>query len=147
MPEDMPLTFRQIACPSPDYALECALRDEVLRRPLGLRLRDEDLAAEDRQWHFGLFAADGNLVACAVALPLSPVRVKIRQMAVAPAWQAQGIGRRLMEELERNLRARDLAAFELHARRTATGFYQKLGYKAVGAEFFEVGIPHVKMVK
>jgi len=123
------------------------LRDEVLRRPLGLRLRDEDLADEDRQLHFGLFDAAGDLTACVVAVPLSPVRVRIRQMAVAAAWQAQGLGRRLMEELEQTLRARGFTEFELHARNAAAGFYQKLGYTAVGGEFLEIGIPHLNMVK
>ncbi|GEM_PF-4246412 len=32
-----PLLFREIAHGSPEYALEPALRDEVLRQPLGLR--------------------------------------------------------------------------------------------------------------
>jgi len=35
----------------------------------------------------------------------------------------------------------------MHARKTAMGFYEKLGYAAVGDEFSEVGIPHVEMKK
>jgi predicted GNAT family N-acyltransferase len=35
----------------------------------------------------------------------------------------------------------------MHARKTAIGFYEKLGYTAEGDEFSEVGIPHVEMRK
>ncbi len=141
------MIFQEIHWGSAAYERECALRDEVLRRPLGRSLHEEDLAAEQSQWHFGLFDADGNLTACVVAVPLSPVRVKIRQMVVAPCWQGQGFGRQLIGELEQTLRVRGITGFELHARATATGFYQKLGYSATGPEFLEVGIPHRKMVK
>lgn len=142
-----PTTFREIGCGSPAYELELALRDEVLRQPLGLRLEAGDVAADDKQLHFGLFDSGGDLTACVVGVPVSPVKAKIRQMAVAPAWQGKGLGRRLMEELERELKTRGFREFELHARRSAEGFYQRLGYTTVGGEFIEVTIPHVKMVK
>ena len=35
----------------------------------------------------------------------------------------------------------------LHARGTAVGFYLKCGYRTVGAEFLEQGIPHIRMEK
>jgi predicted GNAT family N-acyltransferase len=35
----------------------------------------------------------------------------------------------------------------MHARLSAVGFYQKLGYEKVGGSFTEVGIPHVRMEK
>jgi predicted GNAT family N-acyltransferase len=35
----------------------------------------------------------------------------------------------------------------MHARKTATGFYEKLGYKIVGKEFTELNIPHYNMEK
>jgi predicted GNAT family N-acyltransferase len=45
--------------------------------------------------------------------------------------------------------ARDLGYKKLcmHARKTATGFYQKLGYSVTGEEFVEVTIPHYTMEK
>ncbi|RPJ34343.1 MAG: GNAT family N-acetyltransferase [Verrucomicrobiaceae bacterium] len=46
-----------------------------------------------------------------------------------------------MEEMERHLQARGFREFELHARRSAEGFYQRLGYTTVGDEFLEVTIP------
>ncbi|MEJ7682070.1 MAG: GNAT family N-acetyltransferase [Segetibacter sp.] len=35
----------------------------------------------------------------------------------------------------------------MHARKSAVGFYEKLGYKIVGDEFLELNIPHYIMEK
>jgi len=139
--------FREIVYGTETYRLACLLREEVLRRPLGLTLRDEDVAGEKAQLHFGLFAPDGILIGCVVAVPLSPTDVRIRQMAVSPSHQGRGLGRRLMEELEKTLKARGFRHFVLDARTSAAGFYERLGYTVVGEEFLEVTLPHVRMEK
>lgn len=139
--------FEEIAFGSAEYRLECGLRNEVLRKPLGLSLTVEELAREEDQLHFGLFEPDGNLVACVVAVKLSPTDARIRQMVVSPVHQRKGLGKRLMSELEANLRSRGLANLVLHARASALGFYGTLGYTTVGDEFMDVTVPHFKMVK
>ena len=139
--------FREISFGTAEYRLECALRDDVLRKPLGLSLTAEELAREEDQLHFGLFEPDDQLVACVVALKLSPTDARIRQMAVSPLHQGKGLGRRLMNELEANLRSRGFTNLVLHARASAVGFYRKLGYTVVGDEFIAVAVPHFKMVK
>ena len=141
------MLFKEIAFGTDEYRGECRLREEVLRRPLGLSLSPEDLAGEESQLHFGLFEPYDNLVACVIAAPLSPTSARIRQMAVAPAHQGKGIGQRIMLEMEKSLRARGYKSFELDARVTAVGFYEKLGYTAVGDEFMEVTVPHFRMEK
>jgi ribosomal protein S18 acetylase RimI-like enzyme len=141
------MTFREIAFGSPEYGLECRLREEVLRRPLGLPLSEEDLAGEKDQLHFGLFEPGDGLVACVVAVRLSPTDARIRQMAVAPWHQRKGLGERMMGELETNLKARGFRKLVLDARSSAAGFYEKLGYTVVGDEFVHVTVPHFRMVK
>ena len=86
------MTFREIHFGSDEYRLECALRDVVLRMPLGLSLRDEDLAREKDQWHYGLFEPDAELVACVIAAPISSTEVSIRQMAVLPSRREEVSG-------------------------------------------------------
>jgi predicted GNAT family N-acyltransferase len=140
------LEFRSIAPDSEAYRLECELRNEVLRRPLGLDLRDEDLTAEAGHFHFGLFDGE-SLVASVIVMPLTPSEVKLRQMAVAPAAQGRGLGRLLLERLHAELRRQGCERVILHARLTAVGFYSKLGYRCEGEEFTEVGIPHRRMWK
>jgi predicted GNAT family N-acyltransferase len=138
------LEFRTIPPASEAYRLECALRNEVLRRPLGMDLRDEDLTAEADQSHFGLFDGE-TLVACVIVMPLTTTEVKLRQMAVSPAAQGKGVGRQLLERLHLELLRQGREKVVLHARLTAVGFYSKLGYHGEGGEFTEVGIPHRKM--
>jgi predicted GNAT family N-acyltransferase len=140
-------TLREIRFGSAEFQQECVLRQETLRKPLGLDLYAEDLAKEGDQWHFGLFDADGTLIGCVVVRPLSVRDAKIRQMAVAPHCQGQGHGRRMLEELEKRLAARGFSRLVLHARSPMRGFYEKLGYAVVGDEFLEVSIPHVRMEK
>ena len=140
-------TFREILFGTGEYRLECRLREGVLRRPLGLPLSEEDLAGEKDQLHFGLFGPGNELVACVVAVRLSPTEARIRQMAVSPSHQRKGLGQRLMVDLERNLEARGFRKFVLNARSSAVGFYEKLGYAVVGDEFVDVTVPHVRMSK
>lgn len=140
------ISFREFLFGSDAYHQECELRQQVLRRPLGLNLYDADLTGETAHLHFGLF--DGNaILACVVAAPLSPTEVKLRQMAVHPGFQGQGLGRKLLELAEAELVKRGFENVFLHARMSAIGFYSKLAYQECGDEFLEIGIPHVKMQK
>lgn len=141
------MTFRKIDFGSDDFRGECELRDKVLRVPLGLSLDNENLDAERREMHFGLFDDRGELLACVIAVVLSPGRVKIRQMAVAAEHQGKGCGRRLIHCLESYLAKCGLVHLSMHARVTAFGFYEKLGYRRMGDAFTEVGIPHLAMEK
>jgi ribosomal protein S18 acetylase RimI-like enzyme len=141
------MTFREIAFGSPEYRAERLLREEVLRKPLGLTLGEDDVAADEDQMHFGLFAPGNALVACVVAVEISPTESRLRQMAVSPARQRTGLGERLMEGVERILKARGVERIVLNARTSAAGFYEKLGYRAVGREFVQLTLPHVKMSK
>ena len=141
------MTFKEIRFGSVEYKQECALRDEILRRPLGLNLYDEDLVKEKDQLHFGLFDGRGRFCACVVAVPVSGSEAKVRQMAVAQDCRGRGYGRRIMGELEESLGFRGYTHVWLHARVRAAGFYEKLGYSVTGGEFIEVTVPHVRMDK
>jgi ribosomal protein S18 acetylase RimI-like enzyme len=139
--------FRQISFGSGQYLAARALRQSVLRAPLGLPLSDDDLLGEDSQLHFGLFNDDDELVACVIAVPDGAEKVRVRQTAVAPEYQRQGLASRMMRELEAKLRALGVELVTLHARQSAISFYRNLGYESVGPEFMEVTLPHQKMVK
>ena len=116
------MIFREIPLGTDEYELACALREEVLRAPLGLSLQAEDLLQE-QQRHLGLFKPYGKLAACVIAVPLSTVEAKIRQMAVSPSRQRQGLGQRIMHELEKHLQTRGFRHVVLHARVAAVEFY------------------------
>src|SRR6185369_6052410 len=105
----------------------------------------EELAREEDQLHFGLFGPDDDLVACVVAVRLSPTDARIRQMAVSPVLQRRGLGKRILSDLETELRSRGFTNLVLHARASAVGFYKKLGYAVDGDEFIDVTVAHFRM--
>ena len=140
------MKFQQIAYGSPAYQEELLLRDVVLRKPLGLALKDDELSQEASQWHFGLFDGD-LLIASVIAVPKSEELIQLRQMAVSGQFQGQGCGRRLVEMLENTLWKKGFLKITLHARIQVFEFYIRLGYTPVGEPFEEVGIPHQCMQK
>ena len=141
------LDFHEIAFGSDEYKQTCELRNEVLRLPLGLNLYSEDLQQEKEQLHFGLFDHCNELIACVIAVLQGSGKAKLRQMAVKAGYEGRGAGRRLLLSVEALLVARGVTQLSLHARISAAGFYEKLGYVYSGAPFVEVGIPHIRMEK
>lgn len=140
------MTFTTIAVGSLLYEAELALRDEVLRRPLGMRIADDKLSDEINQWHFGV-SSGGELVACVILVPRSIAEGQLRQMAVSNEHQGSGVGRALVEQVEQQAWSRGIKHIMLHARATAIGFYERLGYACEGDEYLEVGLPHRTMTK
>ena len=131
---------------SGEYEETVALRDEVLRKPLGLSYDPAELAEEKDSFHLALRKGD-ELVACLVLKPLDERCIKMRQLAVRESSQAKGFGRELVNYAHSFAREREYAEIVLHARETARGFYQKLGYEAEGDSFVEVGLLHIAMRK
>ena len=122
------------------------LRYQMLRKPLGLSYSKEEIEAEKNDLLIGFFD-DEKLEGCCILTKTSPKNVKLRQMAVLSGLQGKGIGRVLMTYAENVARDHGYRKLTMHARKTAVGFYEKLGYSISGAEFLEVTIPHFEMEK
>ena len=72
---------------------------------------------------------------------------KIGRVAVLKAFRGLGLGKAVMEECERVLRARpDVTEARLGAQTYAIPFYEALGYRVDGPEYIEAHIPHRPMV-
>ncbi|RYE84307.1 MAG: GNAT family N-acetyltransferase [Myxococcales bacterium] len=140
------LTFAEVPHGSAAYEATVTLRSDVLRTPLGLAFTPEELAREHADHHL-VGHDDGALVACLVVTPLATGEAKVRQVAVAPDRQGQGVGAALSRFAEDFARQRGFRAITLHARATAVGFYERLGYQRTGEPFEEVTIPHWRMTK
>lgn len=140
------VTIRRVAHGSTGWRATVALRDAVLRRPLGLRFAPEQLAAESDSVHLAAFLA-GRLAGCLVLTPLDRRRVRMRQVAVRPDLQGRGVGTRLVRRSEAVAVRLGFRAMVLHARESAVPFYRRLGYRVAGREFVEVGLPHRTMWK
>jgi len=132
---------------SPQYEAMKQFREAILRRPIGLTLRDVDVQDEQDQTHIAAFDDQGSLIGTLVLKPLSASRVRLRQMAVSPLLQRSGIGTTMVRFAENHAKESGFTLIELHARRYAQGFYEKLGYRTSGDYFSEVTLPTIKMVK
>lgn len=140
------LEFVSIPWQSELYSLAIDLRNRVLRLPLGLSFSDADIESERSQMHFGALHTSG-LVGCVVLVAQPDGTAKLRQMAVEPNCQGTGVGKFLIQEVERVVIEQQISSINLHARKTAIGFYENLGYETQGNEFEEVTLPHVRMTK
>jgi len=142
----MQTTCREILFDSPEYQASVELRATVLRRPLGLDWEPGAFDGEERSFHLGVFS-EKELVGCLVLKPLDKTHLKMRQLAIVPEAQGQGVGAQLVafsEELARQAGYRKITA---HARETAVPFYRKLGYSVGEDAFLEVSIPHFLVAK
>ena len=59
----------------------------------------------------------------------------------------KGLGTRLVQKAIEHFKIQGIKEIRLNSQMTAVRFYEKLGFIAVGEEFIEAGIPHIKMVK
>lgn len=70
----------------------------------------------------------------------------IGRVAVLAEWRGKGVGDAIMRRLMDLARSRGMTQVELSAQTHAIGFYERLGFRIVGAPFQEAGIEHVYMV-
>jgi len=135
-----------IATEHPYYEQVIALRQKVLRAPLGLNIFDDDLASEKDQIIF-VYEEDGRVQGCVLMQHYDAETFKLRQMAVDTDAQGKQIGSQLIQAADTYAVQLGKSKIILHARETAIPFYEKQGYEVAGDIFFEVGLPHKKMEK
>ena len=131
---------------TPEYEQVIKLRDDILRKPLGLSFTPEELEKEKQNLHIAAYE-DDQMLGCCMLVEEEPDMVRLRQMAVINDLQGKGIGRALMQFAENLARDRGYKKITMHARKNALGFYEKMGYRKVGNEFNEITIPHYVMEK
>lgn len=138
--------LKQIDHGTADYHKMVQLRNEILRKPLGLSLTQQDL---DKEQNDILIAAydDDEMLGCCILSPVDGNTLRLRQMAVQGNLQGKGIGASIMSFAENIARDKGYKKLYMHARNNAIGFYEKFGYKINGKEFEEISIPHHIMEK
>ena len=112
-----------------------------------LSFTPDELAKEKEDILIGAFDEDKMLACCLLTKTDEMKCLKVRQMAVQNNLQGKGIGASMMHFAELVARDKGYKKLIMHARKTALGFYEKLGYKTTGDEFEEVTIPHFVMEK
>jgi predicted GNAT family N-acyltransferase len=124
------------------------LRWTVFVEEQGVRPSDE-LDEHDRtDAVHALALLDGVPSGAARFIFAAPGVAKIQRMAVIDEVRGRGIGRALLELLEREARRRGATRLTLWAQVRARPFYEAAGYAASGEPFDDgTGIPHVSMEK
>lgn len=143
----------QPPCTPAEWAAYYELRYAVLRQPWQQPPGSERCPADDApDTVHALLPAEGGDAPVALAVGmlqrLNARQGQIRFMAVAPAAAGTGLGRRIVTYLEHEARVLGLAEIVLHARETAVGFYERLGYAVVAPSHTLFGVlPHFLMRK
>ncbi|MBM2803484.1 MAG: acyltransferase [Deltaproteobacteria bacterium] len=71
---------------------------------------------------------------------------KIGRMAVLKSYRRKGIGAALLKRAILSAKRLHARRIYLHAQVAVIGFYQRMGFRAVGRVFDEAGIAHRKMI-
>jgi ribosomal protein S18 acetylase RimI-like enzyme len=129
-----------------EYEQMVKLRDDILRKPLGLKFSPEELENEKHNLMMAAYE-DEHILGCCMLVEEDLQTVRLRQMAVLNDLQGKGIGKALMQFAENLARDRGYKKITMHARQNAIGFYEKMGYRRVGDAFIEITIPHYVMEK
>ena len=73
---------------------------------------------------------------------------KIGRVCVAKSHRGTGLGKRLIETCLNDLRTRPhITQAKLGAQNHAISFYENLGFRVIGGEYMDGGIPHHDMVR
>ena len=103
-------------------------------------LDDRDLEPATR--HLSYVVDDGVVAAYLRVLAEPTGEARIGRVCVALAYRSSGLAGELMRRAHEQAGDR---VVELHAQAYLRGWYERLGYGVIGAEFLDDGIPHVPM--
>jgi predicted GNAT family N-acyltransferase len=139
------LSFKIINHGSPEYKAAVNLREEILRKPLGLIFSSEELEAEKD--HIQIAGFQGDEVISTTVLVSEGKDYKMQRVVVKRGLQDLGIGSKMMGFCEDYGRKQGIRSIYCHARDSAVNFYLRNAYVAEGDYFDEDTIPHLKMRK
>ncbi|NLZ66799.1 MAG: GNAT family N-acetyltransferase [Clostridiaceae bacterium] len=142
------LNFRIIDTDSDDYGQTLLIRHEILRRPLGKSIAEDDLSRENEDCILGAFYGE-QLIAMATLKDSSEKDALLRYVVVDETWRRSGIGTAIILRLEEEARRRNKKSIRLMARITVVPFYENLGYSKIGEPFIpdNHSVVHVWMAR
>ena len=131
---------------SPDYDRMVQLRVAALLNPIGISA--SYIVPVDEKDDLFIAAQENDLiVGCCILTKKDTSIVQLRQMAVHPDYQGQGIGAAILGFAEQIARDHHYKRMIMHARNPVINFYKKCGYHTTGEPFLEVGMVHHQMEK
>jgi predicted GNAT family N-acyltransferase len=128
-----------------DIAACRALRRTVFIEEQGVSEADEVDDLDGSAIH--LLAVDGGRPVGTARLLVTGETGKVGRVCVLRERRGTGLGAALMQAAVAEFRRQPgVRKVKLGAQTHAVGFYERLGFHAVGDTFLDAGIPHVEMV-
>jgi predicted GNAT family N-acyltransferase len=127
-----------------ELAAALALRHEVFVREQGVPEELETDGRDATALHIVARDARGTVVGTCRLLPAEPLWT-LGRMAVAESVRGRGAGASLMLAAHAAAEEGGAQGIALSAQIPVRGFYERFGYRAVGNEYLEAGIRHVRM--
>lgn len=142
------IRFIDIEFGSSRYQELLDLRYKILLQPLGLKFLDSYREQEASFLHIGCIDnSTDKLIGGLILVPVDNEEIRVMQVAVDPARQGEGTGRKLIEYAEKTAKEIGYTKIVMHAMLSVVGFYEKLGFTQDSDLFEEKGINFVRMVK
>ena len=124
------------------------LRYEILRKPWNQPVDSTKDEWEDQSIHVLMLNEREEAIACGRLQINSKDEGQIRSMAVLTALQGKGLGKKIIDYIEKRADGLKMKTIVLDARINAVKFYESCGYKVVAESYLLFGIiPHFKMEK
>ena len=127
-----------------DLKVAFAIRLRVFVREQGVP-EEIELDSDDRR-AIHLLALARNKAVGTARVVIRRQSAKIGRMAVLKKYRRMGVGTALLTRAVAAANRRAVRRIYLHAQVAVIGFYEKSGFRCVGPEFDEAGIPHRKMI-
>lgn len=129
-----------------DFSSCKKVRDAVFVNEQGISPREVYDALDFEAVHLVYFDGNEPIAAGRIVQPGDTV-YKIGRLAVLKQYRKQGLGKRLVEDMINYAEGKGGEKIEVGAQLRAVGFYKKLGFEAIGEEYEEIGVPHIRMIK
>ncbi len=122
------------------------MRREVFHLGQGVALHEDfDGRDPDCEHFLGLDASEAPVAAGRLRWVEDGGYSKAERVAVIAAQRGRGLGRAMMDAMERHVAERGGERLVLHAQLEVVPFYERLGYQARGPVFYEADIAHRRM--
>lgn len=138
--------FKIIAFGDTDFEVSWGLREEILRKPLGLAFTQQDREDEKSHIHIAGFV-DGRLCAACVLVAKGNSSLKMQRVAILDEHRGKGIGAAMVRFCEAYATENGYGEIYCHARESVVPFYLRQDYSLAGDPFIEQTIAHQKMRK
>ncbi|WP_313128787.1 GNAT family N-acetyltransferase [Anaerocolumna sp.] len=141
-------TVEELEFGSKRYEQTLLLRDKIMRKPLGLSIKNDDLSYEQQAAVFAVFDGE-TILGTGVLIFEGEATAKVRFLCVEPNLQKSGIGRAILESMEKRSLQHGIKKICLESRVTAKDFYKKLGYQEYGEIYLmnQAPVEHIRMQK